>query len=314
MSVGAGDESRAPVTDPAGRIEFDADGMPDAVCHTVSGSWPTRSVAGSEADTLELGLMVELGERVPCRLRPFANYDGITTIYSRNEVGRTTITMTARCTAPPCLAQGAAQDARDALAAEEPVDVSAPAPALRHLLDQVHRLLAALPAPNATDPARRRALWAHRTGVLHEALRYLAEQARRREPLLEPLAGAVIATLHRAGRRGYGLGQGAAPDGPPAAEDASWADHPRRARALSEALRELAEQVAVHAAPAPPRRAARPVAVELDVPTDPELLRCFLLQTLSTALLISGDTAERLLGAHEEHVRGAVLRPGPERD
>ncbi|MER5807862.1 hypothetical protein ABT143_06655 [Streptomyces sp. NPDC002033] len=295
----------------AARIEYDGHGVPCAVHHTVSGSWPTRSVAGSEADTLELGLMVELGERVPCRLRPFANYDGITTIYSRNEVGRTTITMTARCTALPCIAHGAAQDTRDALTADEPADASAPAPALRHVLDQVHALLAELPAPDATDPARRDMQWAHRTGSLHAALCHLAEHARRREPLLEPLAETVIATLHRAGRRGYDLHRGGAPAAPSAPKGDPRAEHPRRARALSDALRELAEQVAVHAAPATPPHTTRPAAEELHLPADPELLRCFLLQTLSTGLRISGVAAERLLGAHEEHVRAAALGRGP---
>lgn len=292
-----------PVT---GQIEYDPHGLPLAVRHTASGSWPTASVTGSQVDTLELGLQVELAERVPCRLRPFTN-DDITTLYTRSGADRTMITLTARCTAAPCIAHGAGQDTRDALASDEPGDRAGVGPALRHVLDQVHGQIAQLQPPGPADPAAREVLWAHRAGVFHETLRYLAEHARRREPLLEPLADAVLATLRRAGPRGYDPQRGGTPALLSAPQSEPCAEHRRRARALSDALRELAEQVEAHAAPAP-TCVSEPAAEPLDLPTDPELLRCFLLQTLSTGLLISNEAAERLLGAHEEHVRAAANR------
>ncbi|MFG2394846.1 hypothetical protein ACGFYF_39150 [Streptomyces lavendulae] len=266
-------------------------------------------MTGSQVDTLELGLQVELAERVPCRLRPFTN-DDIATLYTRSGADRTMITLTARCTAAPCIAYGAGQDTHDALTSDEPSDRAGAGPALRHVLDQVHAQLAQLQPPRPADPAAREALWAHRAGVFREALRYLAEHARRREPLLEPLADAVLATLRRAGPRGYDPQQGGTRALLSAPQSEPYAEYRRRARALSDALRELAEQVEAHAAPAP-TCVAEPEGEALDLPADPELLRCFLLQTLSTGLLISNEAAERLLGAHEDHVRAAAAAGDP---
>lgn len=165
--------------------------------------------------------------------------------------------------------------------------------------------------PAASGIRAARVQWAHRAGVFHETVRYLAEHARRREPLLEPLADAVLPTPRRAGPRGYDPQRGGTPRSCPP---------PRANRAPSTAAGP--EPCPTGCASSPdrwrptPRRHPRTSVSRQPIPwTCPPTPNSFgassCRPSLSTGLLISNEAAGRLLGAHEEHVRAAAIRPAP---
>uniref|UniRef100_UPI003F49A530 hypothetical protein n=1 Tax=Streptomyces sp. CA-136453 TaxID=3240050 RepID=UPI003F49A530 len=220
-------------------VEFDPiTRLPVAVLHENSTGWGPALLAQYGAAALEEQVLEELVEEIAdCSA---AGTAGAISVHTGTERDLTHVTASVRCTAPACIAHGAALDTLNALP-DRSSELHTMLAAARQLAYPVTAL------GDVTDPAA--AAW--RTGVLHTAVVELVgacQHAARRTPAAtEPLASAVGAAQYRLAPCGLDIHDYPAvltrlPDDDPA----FW---PRTAALLATAFTELAaaadrEQVA----------------------------------------------------------------------
>ncbi|MFF4188203.1 hypothetical protein ACFYZ9_33910 [Streptomyces sp. NPDC001691] len=170
-------------------IEFDpATRLPLNVLHENSTGWGPALLAQYGAAALEEEVLEELKEDIAACVA--AGTAGAISVHAGTERDVTFVTASVRCTAPACIAHGAALDTLNALP-DRSSELHTMLTATRQLASPV-LLLGDIPDPAA-------AAW--RTGVLHTAVVELAaacQHAARRTPAAaEPLASAVGAAQCR---------------------------------------------------------------------------------------------------------------------
>lgn len=234
-------------------IQYDpATSLPVAVRHESATGWGKQLLDQYGLARLEQQVGDELFENAPCLVTPGATNPIEVTAAAAVDDETVTVTAWALCTRPDCVAHGAALDTLNTF----PRGSRGPAADLPDLPDALTAARAQLahPAMQFTHASTAEPLvWAHRTGVLREAVVHLtweahAHAARDERPAAATLRTAVEDTLDRSAALGLELGAGPSDLTRLDAENpAIWAS---TARTLHDLFTALAAAVERHPVPA----------------------------------------------------------------